>query len=123
MGHFFMIFCAFVFVLGTLVSNIFGGTWYDNTDLTNMQNLTTFNTQTTAGIGGSSIQTMATNFFTTGLPTMIVWGYPYLDNTIGGIFKLIFLWPISIGMIWAVAQLFLPALWGIFGQIRGALGF
>lgn len=116
-----MIFCGFIFLGGNLVCVIFAGTWLGGTDLSNIQNLTSVNVQTTQGVGGSSVITAATQLLTTGIPTMVTWGYPFLDDGIGAIFKWFFLYPITIGMIWGVVELFAPALTGIFSSIVGAL--
>jgi hypothetical protein len=114
------IFCVFVFIMGTILSLIWSGSWLGATDVSIMQTLTGYNTIYAAGTGGTTIISMVSGFITVGLPTIFLWNYPYLEGE-AGIIKWIFLYPITIGMIWGVATVFAPAVMGIFGYLRSLI--
>jgi hypothetical protein len=114
-------FCTFVFILGTIISGIWSGGWLQTGDITTMNSMMSFNATYAAGTGGMTILSQASRFITVGLPTIFTWNYPFLEGA-AGIIKWIFLYPITIGMIWGVAQVFAPALTGIFGNLRNLLG-
>lgn len=54
----------------------------------------------------------ASGFFTVGIPKLIMWDYSFLS---GGweLLKYILLYPISIGVVWGIVQLFTTVISGI----------
>ena len=121
MGSKLLMFCVFVFITGTLISLVWSGAWFGSTDISIMQQLTGYDNTYAAGTGGITILTMAGGFITHGLPTIFLWDYPFLNGA-AGIIKWIFLYPITIGMIWGFAQLFAPALMSAVSSLRSLLG-
>lgn len=114
-------FCTFVFILGTIISGIWSGGWLQAGDVTTMNSLMGYNATGAAGTGGMTILSQTSKFITVGLPTIFLWNYPFLNGA-AAVFKWIFLYPITLGMIWGIAQVFAPALFGIFGSLRTLLG-
>ncbi len=112
-------FCAFIFIIGTLLSILYGGGWYSAQDIAVLQQSTNFTTIQIGGAGPQPLFFLGPNFFTA-VATILTWNYPYLDNTFGFILKM-FLWSLSFGVVWGFAQVFIPVLQGVFSTIINAI--
>ena len=111
-------FCFGVFIVGTLLSCIISGRWLVNGEINIINSLSSFNTVGVQSGGLSMISTLLS--YWDGVVTMLTWNYPYLDNVWGNIFKL-FLYIISIGVVYGFIQLFIMALSAVVSAIRSLL--
>lgn len=112
-----IMFCVFIFMIGTILSLTIEGAWMGEEEVTVMNELTGFTTLEVSGAGIWAIPKQIIGFFTHGVPKLIMWDYSFLDGT-AAIFKWVVLFPISAGVIWGLALLFIPAIQGIFSLIR-----
>jgi len=62
-----------------------------------------------------AIPKMAWGFFTHGIPKLILWDYSFLEGE-WAIVKWVILYPISAGVVYGMALVFIAALQGIFGR-------
>jgi hypothetical protein len=115
-------FCYGTFMIGTLMSFVWAGAWFSSGHIDVINALTHVSAVEIQQMGGWTIL-KATGAFFTGIFTIITWNYPYLDNTVGLLFRLVFLFPITFGVIYGLYELFLPVLQGIASAIRNLLPF
>ena len=113
-----LMFCFGVFIVGTLLSCIISGRWLVNGEINIINSLASFNAVGVQSGGMSMISTLLS--YWDGVVTMLTWNYPYLDNVWGNIFKL-FLYIISIGIVYGFIQLFIMALSAVVSAIRSLL--
>ena len=113
-------FCFGVFAIGTMLSAIISGRWLVSGEVNLFNALASFNAVEMQGGGGwSMIKTLGS--YWNAFVTMISWNYPYLENDWGNIFKIIFLFPISVGVVWGIIEMFTIAMSGVISGIRGLL--
>ena len=112
-----IMFCVFIFVVGTLLSLIIEGGYFGSQEVGIMNQLTGYTTLQIAGTGIWTVPKLVVGFFTHGLPKLIMWDYGFLEGE-AAIFKWIVLYPISAGVVWGIALVFIPAVQGIFGRLR-----
>ncbi len=112
--------CFGIFIIGTILSLIASGVWFDSTQVSIINKI--------ASINGTTVQTLGSmNFAKSGIEwldgivTMVVWNYPYLDSAWGNVLKMIVLYPVSIGIIWAVIELFIQVIQGLAGMVRSLI--
>ena len=107
-----MMFIVFTFITGNLLCCFIEGTYLGEETTSIINLLCGYSVTDLQSTGGMSWVSAAVGFFTTGIPRMILWDYSFLD---GGweIFKYIFLFPITIGVVWGIVQLFTTTISGI----------
>lgn len=112
-----MMFVFGVFAVGTILSLIVSGSWFDAKEVGFINSLANLETQT--------VSTMPVP---TGIPSVIAaierlikWDYPYLNNPWGFIFKLFILYPVSFGVTFAIFQFLAEIISGILTTIRSIL--
>jgi hypothetical protein len=115
-----LMFCFGVFIIGTLLSLAYSGDWLRSEEIDVINQLTSFNVTQISIMGGWSIPQQVTDFFNA-LVTVLAWQYPFLDNTAGLIFKMIFLYPVTLGCIIAITQLFISVVQGIASVVKSLL--
>jgi hypothetical protein len=106
----YVMFLAFCLLAGNLFCLIMDGAWFGATDITIMGYLTGMTNLQTAS--WTAIFTVPFNFFTHGLPKLLLWDFSFFD----GSWQIVrwFLFIFSIGAIWAVASMFLTSIQGLF---------
>ena len=117
MGSKAIMFLCFVFLTGNICCMIIAGEYWDEGDMSLLQSLTGYTNVELSGAGVLAIPKLGLGFFSHGLPTLLFWNYPFLD---GGfeLFKIFVLYPISIGIIYAMGLLIFNVAQGIFGRLR-----
>lgn len=112
-----IMFCVFIFFIGTILSLLIEGTWMGSAEVTVMNQLTGFTTLEVSGAGIWAIPKQIIGFFIHGLPKLIMWDYSFLSGT-ASIFKWVVLYPISAGVVYGIALVFISVVQGIFGTLR-----
>lgn len=113
-----VMFCVFLFVIGTLVSLIIEGTFIGSgEEMDVLRALTGYSNTEIAGGGVIVIPKVGLAFFAVGLPKVIMWDYSFLEGG-WGIFKWILLYPISAGVVYAFGLLIFNVATGILGTVR-----
>ena len=115
-----LMFCYGVFIIGTMLSLATTGRWFTDADISIIGTITSLRGIQIQALGGIPFLQQAIGFFN-GTLAMISWSYPYLENAWGTMFKWIFLYPISVGVIWGFIELFSMVAQGIAGFIRNLL--
>lgn len=107
-----MMFIAFVFISGNLLCCFIEGTTLGEETTSIINILCGYSTTDIQVIGGMSWVSAASGFFTVGIPKLILWDYSFLQ---GGweLFKYLMLFPISLGVVWGIVQLFVTVISGI----------
>jgi len=108
----FIMFLAFALLAGNLLCVIIDGAWLGAEDLSLIGYLTGMTNLQTAS--WTAIFTIPFNFFTHGLPKLLLWDFSFFSGSLQIIRW--FLFVISIGAIWAVAQEFRLSIQSIFGR-------
>lgn len=103
-----IMFCAFMLIVGLLVSHVMEGTFFGTRERALMNTLTVIKTQSVFGM--FSIPWLNLDFFTVGLPRLINWDFGFF----GGEAETIkyFFYVVSIGLVW-----------GIFPVVVGVLAY
>lgn len=109
-----VIFFAFSYVTATLLCLFIEGTYLGESELDVMNALTGMSLLEVSGSGAWTIPRLIGSFFTTGIPRLLLWDYSFLESPEGGLFKWIVLLPLTVGFVWGLAQVFLPAIQGLF---------
>lgn len=93
-----IMFCAFVFIIGTLTSHLIAGAFFNSDDVSYLNSLMVIRTYNVLGL--FTIPWLNPDFFLIGLPKLIAWDYGFF----GGDFVLIkyFMYVISIGVVWGL---------------------
>lgn len=110
--------CVLIFIFGTTFSLMWGGEWYGSPEQTIMKNLTGYTTIEVSGAGTWDVMKLGGGFLTHGLPTILMWDYPYLNNLFGFFVRMILL-AVTCGVLFGVYEVFAPIIQGVFGWIRG----
>ena len=118
-----LMFCYFVFIVGQILSLALCGSWLGDSEVSIVQQLTGYSVIELESAGGWAIPKQLAGFFVTGIPSMLSWNYPFLNDGFGAIFKWVFLYPISIGVVWGMVEVFAPVIQSIFTGIRNLLPF
>lgn len=107
-----MMFIAFTFITGNLLCCFIEGSYLGEETVSVINILCGYSTTDLQATGGMSWVSAATGFFTVGIPKLILWDYSFLE---GGweLFKYIVLYPITIGVVWGIVQLFTSIVSGI----------
>lgn len=108
----YIMFLAFTLLAGNILCVILDGAWLGAEDVTLIGYLTGMTNLQTAS--WTAIFTVPFNFFTHGLPKLILWDFSFLQGD-ASIFRW-FLFVISIGAIWAVGQEFRNSIQGLFAR-------
>lgn len=115
-----LMFCVGVFAIGTILSLAYSGRWFTSGDIDILNTLAMVRGVEVQVSGGMSFLTPVIDFFS-GIFTTISWSYPFLDNAWGFILKLIFLYPVSVGVVYGFIQLFVTIASGLVGLVRSLL--
>ena len=116
MGPKLTMFIVFVFLAGTMLCLMMEGAFFGQEEVDLVNELTGYNILQLSGTGLWSIPKMGVGFLTNGLPKIVLWDYSFLEGGWGSLFKWIVLFPVSIGVIWGIAQMFLTTVQGIFSR-------
>ena len=106
-----LIFMAFGFVGCTYVSRVLEGAWFSNTDVAIINNLTVF--RSVEFLGLFSVPAPNLQFFTQGIPHLVMWDYPFF----GGTYEIMqyMLYSLSVGLVFGFFMVFVGVLRGRFG--------
>ncbi len=106
-----IMFLAFMFLSGLIISNISSGTWIGASDITTMNTLTVIRSYDVAGL--FSVPWINIDFFVIGVPKLVAFDYSFF----GGEARLIqyFFLVVTIGFIFGI----LPIVIGVLQIIRG----
>lgn len=115
-----LMFCFGVFMIGTMLSAIISGRWLIDDEVSLFNALASFNVAEMQGAGGAGMVKHLKSYWDA-LVTMLSWKYPYLNNDWGRIFKMVFLFPLSVGVVYGFIQLFVIAMSGVVSAIRSLL--
>ena len=108
----FIMFMVFAFVGCTLISRMLEGAYFSTTDINIMNQLAVFRDVQILGL--FSIPTLNLDFFTQGLPHLLMWDYPFFTGT-WNLFRY-FLYVLSIGIVWGILVVFIGVLSNRFGR-------
>ena len=108
----FVMFLAFILLIGNMLCCIIDGAWLGSDDVTLLGYLTGMNNLQTSS--WTAVFTVPFNFFTHGFPKLILWDFSFFT----GNWQIIqyILCVISIGAIYAMAQEFRGAITSIFSR-------
>lgn len=109
-----VIFFAFCYVSATLLCLFIEGGWLGGEELGVMNALTGMSLLEITGTGAWMVPKLISGFFTVGVPRLLLWDYSFLSSPEGGLFKWVVLLPLSVGFVWGLVAMFLPAISGIF---------
>lgn len=109
-----VIFFAFSFVVSTMLCLFIEGSYLGAEEISVMNALTGMSLLEVSGSGGWAVPRLIAGFFTVGVPRLLLWDYSFLDSADGGLFKWIVLFPLTVGFVWGLAQVFIPVIQGIF---------
>jgi hypothetical protein len=113
----FLMACAAIFILGTILSCLCSGVWIGNDEIDIINALASFNTMSVQSGGvWNAPKTLGTYWDAT--VTMFSWGYPFLDYS-WAIFVKLPLWIVSIGAVWGLIQLFVLIIQSLVTMFRG----
>lgn len=96
-----MMFMAFGYVVGTFICLIIEGSSFGAAEAGFINNLTVFREVQVFGLW--TMPALNIDFFTKGIPKLLMWDYSFLSGGYSMI-KWFILWPLSIGAIWGVYQ-------------------
>ncbi len=108
----FIMFIMFAFVGITLMSRMLEGAYFSSTDIAIMNQLTVFRDVQVLGL--FSIPTLNLEFFTQGLPHLLMWDYPFFEGTWA--LARYFFYVLSVGVIWGILIIFVGVLSQRFGR-------
>ena len=108
-----------IFIFGTMFSCIASGRWLLDGEMNIVNALASFNTVNfSVGGGWSAVQGVA-DFFNA-IATAFTWNYPFLSDP-WCLFIKIPLWVISIGVIWALVEVFISIIQSLASAIRSLI--
>ena len=104
-----LMFFAFIYFTASFICLSIEGEYYNDQDVTIVNQLTGVSFIQAQDAGAWAIPKMAVGFFTTGLPKLILWNYPFLT---GGyeIVKWLLLYPLTVGLLWGIVSGFFTIL-------------
>ncbi|MDD5095263.1 MAG: hypothetical protein PHV74_12935 [Dehalococcoidia bacterium] len=103
---------GFIWIMGTILCQILEGQFFTATDAQVINDMSAFRTVEAGGLTG--IPLLAGDFFS-GLVQVIAWDYSFLEGGFGMI--KVFMYGISLGILWGVVQTFAPAATGILSSL------
>ncbi len=113
MGPKMLMFIMWTFFWCSLVSMFIEGTWYGTDDVDLVNSLTGYSIMQIQDAGFWAIPTIGWGFFTTGLPKVLLWDYPFFVGQTEMIrWGMVIVFTTAI--IWAVSQSFIGAAGGMF---------
>lgn len=112
-----VMFAYAVFIVGTILSLATTGRWFTSGDISIIDTITAMSGATIQALSGIPVVGPTVQFFD-GLFNIITWNYPFLDNAWGFVFKGIFLYPVSAGVIFGMVELFQTVAQGVAGLVR-----
>lgn len=115
-----IMFCYGVFILGTLLSLACSARWFEGNEIDPINQLAGFTVVNINSMGGWGVIKPLITFFGA-LVTMLTWNYPFLEGSWGWIFKAIFLYPVTIGVVLEFIEGSRAVLQGIASTIRSLL--
>lgn len=104
-----IIFIVFVFFIGQAMCLLVDGTWIGTEEVSLMNSLTGYTTVEISESGILMLPKVAYGFFTEGLPKLIMWDYSFLQGEAEA-FKWFILYPISAGVVYAMAMMVISLL-------------
>ena len=110
MSHKFLIFLVFLFVVATLICVIIEGSQFGSDEENVMNYLAVIKTETL--LGRFEVPMLNIDFFTKGMPMLIMWDYSFLEGGYG-YFKWILLYPLTAGAAFGFAMI-LKDVWDSF---------
>jgi hypothetical protein len=113
-------FCYGTFVVGMIFSLIASGIWFGATESAIINSLASLNIVHIEAMSGWGVPKWGIDYWN-GIVTIISWNYPYLNNAWGWVFKLLFLYPVTIGVIYSLVQLAISVIQGIASSIRSLM--
>ena len=113
MGPKLTMFILFVFFLGNFMSLMVEGDWFGSSDVDLANDLTGYSIVELSGAGFWTIPKMGLGFVTNGLPKVLLWDYSFFVGD-WALFRLFLIFVISAPIIWAIAQVFISAIQGVF---------
>lgn len=108
----FIMFLACMLLVGNMACLVADGAWLGAEDLNLMQYLTGYSTTET--MSWTAVIMVPVAFFTHGLPKLIFWDFSFFSGELAIIRWFLFI--VSIGAVWAVAQEFRTTITSLFGR-------
>ncbi len=108
----FVIFLVFCFGIGQFLALMMDATWYGPTETSIYNQVISFNLITLTDIGIVKIPLPNLGYFTS-LWQMFWWDYPFLQGS-WGLFKWLFLYPLTIGAVWPLMTFLSSLVFGLF---------
>lgn len=115
-----IMFCYGVFIIGTLLSLAYSGRWWTGAEIDIINQLNGFSIVNVEAMGGWGIPKNVIGFFNA-VVTMLAWNYPFLDNPWGLIFKMVVLYPVTLGVVITLVEVASSVIQGLAGMIRQLL--
>jgi hypothetical protein len=115
-----IMFCFAVSIVGTMYSLIDSGVWFGAKQTNFVNQLAGFGVVNVQVLQNLMIPKAVAEWFNA-IVTMISWDYPYLSNPWGTIFKIVILYPCSIGVAVSIWQIFAPVVQGLAGIVKSVL--
>ncbi len=109
-----VIFFTFSFATATLLCLFIEGSYLGAEEMSIMNALTGMSLLEVSGSGAWMVPKLIASFFTVGVPRLLLWDYSFLASPEGGLFKWVVLLPLTVGFVWGLAQVFIPAIQGLF---------
>lgn len=113
-------FCYGIFIVGTLMSLAISGRWFQPGELDVINLLAGFNIVDVQTMGGWGIPKQIKLFFNA-MVTVLGWKYPYLENPWGTIFKMVILYPCTLGVVIHFVELMSSVIQGIASTVRSLM--
>ncbi|MDD4985951.1 MAG: hypothetical protein PHQ43_09200 [Dehalococcoidales bacterium] len=103
---------GFIWILGMILCQTLEGAFFSATDADVLNAMGSFRNVEAGGL--TAIPLLTTNWFD-GFVQVITWDYSFLEGGFGLV--KIFMYGISLGVIWGIIQTFAPAATGILGNL------
>jgi hypothetical protein len=110
--------CFGIFIVGLLMSMIATGVWFGSSEVGIINQLAGFSVIKIQSFGGIGLPMNVLNWFNA-IVAAVSWNYPYLNNPVGLIFKMVLLYPVTIGVVISIVQLGSSLLTGAIQSLRG----
>ena len=114
-----LMFCSFVFLVGSLCCLIIEGAYYAQGDLDMLNALTGYNIVQVSGAGIWAIPKLGWGFMIHGLPKLIMWDFSFFT---GGwfIFRIFLIGTLSVALVWGVTMAFVSFGQGLLSRFMGS---
>lgn len=107
-----VMYLAFTWLVGQMICLFIEGTYFGVQEVSIMNSLAVF--RTTEVFGLWTVPMLNLDFFTQGMPRLLMWDYSFLTGGYA-IFKW-FLYVLSIGAVWGLATVFLGVIQRLFAR-------